>query len=172
MIIILFWDLQHTQETHPWGTSVFSPPRLIFDIFPLPFTETSVRSDVDYVLCLDSIGKTDDLFLLVSKPPKEGTLAFSLVEVCTVCCRYKLSIFRWNEYLILNALLYNYKRLSLTRHERNLVLPWENTSPTLCPHFACDGCSNTNILYSKIAWLIEAGRGKHKVIIVVVVSSS
>ena len=70
--------------------------------------------------------------------------------------------------MISNTLLYNYKRLLLTRHERNLVLPWENTSPTLCPHFACDGCSNTNILYSKIAWLIEAGRGKHKVIIVVV----
>ncbi|XP_073242731.1 BOS complex subunit NCLN-like [Porites lutea] len=42
--------------------------------------ETSVLSDVDYVLCLDSIGKTDNLFLHVSKPPKEGTLAFSLVE--------------------------------------------------------------------------------------------
>ena len=46
-------------------------------------------SDVDYVLCLDSIGKTDNLFLHVSKPPKEGTLAFSLVEVRTVSCRYK-----------------------------------------------------------------------------------
>ena len=88
MIIILFWDLQHTQETHPLGTSVFSSLRLIFDIFPFPFTETSVLSDVDYVLCLDSIGKTDNLFLHVLKPPKDGTLAFSLVEVCTVCCRY------------------------------------------------------------------------------------
>ena len=38
-------------------------------------------SDVDYVLCLDSIGKTDNLFLHVSKPPKEGTSAFALVEV-------------------------------------------------------------------------------------------
>lgn len=42
--------------------------------------ETSVLSDVDYVLCLDSIGKTDNLFLHVSKPPKEGTSAFALVE--------------------------------------------------------------------------------------------
>ena len=38
-------------------------------------------SDVDYVLCLDSIAKTDQLFLHVSKPPKEGTPAFALVEV-------------------------------------------------------------------------------------------
>ena len=45
------------------------------------FAETSVLSDVDYVLCLDSIGKTDNLFLHVSKPPKEGTPAFALVEV-------------------------------------------------------------------------------------------
>lgn len=42
--------------------------------------ETSVLSDVDYVLCLDSIGKTDHMFLHVSKPPKEGTPAFALVE--------------------------------------------------------------------------------------------
>ena len=38
-------------------------------------------SDVDYVLCLDSIANTDQLFLHVSKPPKEGTPAFALVEV-------------------------------------------------------------------------------------------
>lgn len=42
--------------------------------------ETSVLSDVDFVLCLDSIAKTDQLFLHVSKPPKEGTPAFTLVE--------------------------------------------------------------------------------------------
>jgi len=42
--------------------------------------ETSVLSDVDYVLCLDSIGRTDNLFLHVSKPPKEGTPAYALVE--------------------------------------------------------------------------------------------
>ena len=44
-------------------------------------TETSVLSDVDYVLCLDSIAKADQLFLHVSKPPKEGTPAFAVVEV-------------------------------------------------------------------------------------------
>lgn len=39
---------------------------------------------MDYVLCLDSIGKTDHMFLHVSKPPKEGTPAFSLVEVSSI----------------------------------------------------------------------------------------
>ena len=43
-------------------------------------------SDVDYVLCLDSIGKTDNLFLHVSKPPKEGTPAFALAEVQCLQC--------------------------------------------------------------------------------------
>ena len=61
--------------------------------------------------------------------------------------------------------LYYYKPFLFKRDKRNLVLPWEQTSPILCPHFACDGCSNKNILYSKIASLIVAGRGKHKVII-------
>lgn len=42
--------------------------------------ETSVLNEVDYVLCLDSIGKGDKLFLHVSKPPKEGSPAYSLVE--------------------------------------------------------------------------------------------
>ena len=45
------------------------------------YTETSVLSEVDFVLCLDSISKTDNLFLHVSKPPKEGTPAFELVKV-------------------------------------------------------------------------------------------
>ena len=54
-------------------------------------TETSVLSDVDYVLCLDSIAKTDHLFLHVSKPPKEGTPAFALVEVCTT--RYSVNMY-------------------------------------------------------------------------------
>ncbi|KAK2567845.1 Nicalin-1 [Acropora cervicornis] len=43
--------------------------------------ETSVLSEVDFVLCLDSISNTDNLFLHVSKPPKEGTPAFELVKV-------------------------------------------------------------------------------------------
>lgn len=42
--------------------------------------ETSVLSEVDFVLCLDSISNTDNLFLHVSKPPKEGTPAFELVK--------------------------------------------------------------------------------------------
>ncbi|CAH3194564.1 unnamed protein product [Porites evermanni] len=59
----------NTRKT--WNRVLIFPLRLIFDIFPLPFTETSVPSDVHYVLCLDNIGKTDDLFLRVSKPPKK-----------------------------------------------------------------------------------------------------
>ncbi|EDO34607.1 predicted protein [Nematostella vectensis] len=42
--------------------------------------EQSVLNDVDFVLCLDSIAKGDTLFLHYSKPPKEGTKAFDLVE--------------------------------------------------------------------------------------------
>ncbi|XP_048731997.1 BOS complex subunit ncln-like [Ostrea edulis] len=35
--------------------------------------DTNVLSDVSYVLCLDSIGKSDELYLHVSKPPKEDS---------------------------------------------------------------------------------------------------
>ena len=67
-------------------SSCVSPNLLIF----LLLTETSVLSDVEYVLCLDSIAKTDQLFLHVSKPPKEGTPAFALVEVE---CKLVLNMF-------------------------------------------------------------------------------
>ncbi|XP_031572437.1 nicalin-1-like [Actinia tenebrosa] len=42
--------------------------------------EQSALNEVDFVLCLDSLGRDDNLFLHVSKPPKEGTLAFELFE--------------------------------------------------------------------------------------------
>ena len=40
----------------------------------------SILNEVDYVLCLDSIGGSDQLFMHVSKPPKENTPGFRLVE--------------------------------------------------------------------------------------------
>ena len=44
------------------------------------FTDNSVLNEVDYVLCLDSIGGSDELFMHVSKPPKENTAGYKLVE--------------------------------------------------------------------------------------------
>lgn len=68
-------------------------------------------SDVDYVLCLDSIAKTDHLFLHVSKPPKEGTPAFALVEVRTT--RYSVNLYlihfhQHTSYILFVALSYWY----------------------------------------------------------------
>ena len=40
-------------------------------------------NEVDYVLCLDSIGGSNQLFMHVSKPPKENTPGFKLVEAFT-----------------------------------------------------------------------------------------
>ncbi|XP_052101120.1 nicalin-1-like [Mytilus californianus] len=42
--------------------------------------ESSLLTDVAYVLCLDSLGKSDNLFLHVSKPPKEGTAGHTLLQ--------------------------------------------------------------------------------------------
>ena len=42
--------------------------------------ESSLLTDVAYVLCLDSLGKSDNLFLHVSKPPKEGTAGHILQQ--------------------------------------------------------------------------------------------
>ncbi|CAG2195198.1 Nicalin,Nicalin-1 [Mytilus edulis] len=42
--------------------------------------ESSLLTDVAYVLCLDSLGRSDNLFLHVSKPPKEGTAGHTLLQ--------------------------------------------------------------------------------------------
>eukprot|EP00112_Aurelia_sp_Birch-Aquarium-sp1_P014803 Seg3215.2 transcript_id=Seg3215.2/GoldUCD/mRNA.D3Y31 product=Nicalin-1 protein_id=Seg3215.2/GoldUCD/D3Y31 len=46
----------------------------------LEASEISLLSEVDYVICLDSIGRGNSLNFHVSKPPKEGTTAFTIVE--------------------------------------------------------------------------------------------
>eukprot|EP00057_Strongylocentrotus_purpuratus_P017037 XP_011671511.1 PREDICTED: nicalin-1 [Strongylocentrotus purpuratus] len=42
--------------------------------------ESSLLSDVSYVLCLDTIGAGDELYLHVSKPPKEGSESHQLLQ--------------------------------------------------------------------------------------------
>ncbi|KAK3709153.1 hypothetical protein QZH41_018065, partial [Actinostola sp. cb2023] len=49
--------------------------------------EQSVLNEVDFVLCLDSLSHSDNLFLHVSKPPKEGTHAYNLIEVSIALMR-------------------------------------------------------------------------------------
>jgi len=43
-------------------------------------SEFSLLAEAEYVLCIDAIGKGTDLNLHVSKPPKEGTQGFALVQ--------------------------------------------------------------------------------------------
>ena len=47
--------------------------------------ETSLLADVAFVLCLDSVGQTDNINLHVSKPPREGSPGADLVKVAFVC---------------------------------------------------------------------------------------
>ena len=47
----------------------------------LCFVDVSLLPDVDYVICLDAIGLGNSLNLHVSKPPKEGSAGYALVEV-------------------------------------------------------------------------------------------
>ena len=44
-------------------------------------TEISLLSEVDFVMCLDSLGVGNSLNFHVSKPPKEGTAAHAIIEV-------------------------------------------------------------------------------------------
>ncbi len=51
-------------------------------LFLMIFSDSSLLADVSYVLCLDAVGKGDELHLHVSKPPKEGSSGDALVKVC------------------------------------------------------------------------------------------
>ncbi|XP_041465827.1 nicalin-1-like [Lytechinus variegatus] len=42
--------------------------------------ESSLLSDVSYVMCLDTIGASDELYLHVSKPPKEGSESHQILQ--------------------------------------------------------------------------------------------
>ena len=50
-------------------------------LFTPLFTENSLLADVNYVLCLDSLGQGNSLNLHVSKPPKEGSSGDLLYKV-------------------------------------------------------------------------------------------
>ena len=72
-IVCYFWDFITKLCLCTWH---------IWIIFIFPFLiESSLLTDVAYVLCLDSLGKSDNLFLHVSKPPKEGTAGHILQQV-------------------------------------------------------------------------------------------
>ena len=45
------------------------------------FIEISLLAEADYVLCIDAIGQGTNLNLHVSKPPKEGSPSYFLVQV-------------------------------------------------------------------------------------------
>ena len=57
-------------------------------IYNCLISESTLLSDVAYVMCLDSIGAEDNLFLHVSKPPREGTIPHEILTVRTIDCVY------------------------------------------------------------------------------------
>ncbi|EDV26542.1 uncharacterized protein TRIADDRAFT_22468 [Trichoplax adhaerens] len=46
----------------------------------LDSADSNLLTDVDYVVCIDSIGRSENLHLHVSKPPKEDTAGYALVK--------------------------------------------------------------------------------------------
>lgn len=60
---------------------LFKCIKRLFSLTSLPSTDSSLLQDnVAFVLCLDTLGNGDSLYLHVSKPPKEGTPQYSLLK--------------------------------------------------------------------------------------------
>lgn len=49
-------------------------------IFRVLADSSLLQDNVAFVLCLDTLGNGDSLYLHVSKPPKEGTPQYSLLK--------------------------------------------------------------------------------------------
>ena len=47
-------------------------------------SEISLLSEVDYVLCIDGVGQGTHLNMHVSKPPKEGSHGYQLLQVVNI----------------------------------------------------------------------------------------
>lgn len=45
-----------------------------------PLESSLLQDNVAFVLCLDTLGNGDSLYLHVSKPPKEGTPQYTLLR--------------------------------------------------------------------------------------------
>ena len=71
------------QEPQVHGGSQ-SSPRPCSLLCIILISDTNLLSDVAYVLCLDSIGKGDNLNLHVSKPPKEDTPGGIFLQVSKI----------------------------------------------------------------------------------------
>ena len=54
----------------------------MFNALVLFIVESGLLSDVAYVMCLDSIGSGLELFVHVSKPPKNDSAVDFLLKVC------------------------------------------------------------------------------------------
>ena len=49
------------------------------------FVDANMLSDASYVLCLDGLGKSDEIYLHVSKPPKEDSPGSHFLQVQQTC---------------------------------------------------------------------------------------
>jgi len=61
--------------------------------------ESGLLSDVAYVMCLDSVGSGSELFVHVSKPPKNESAVDFLIKVCYDIINVQLMyVIRWALY--------------------------------------------------------------------------
>ena len=56
---------------------------VLYILWSIFITDSSLLSDIAYVLCLDSLGVSDNVRLHVSKPPREDTPGGELLQVST-----------------------------------------------------------------------------------------
>ena len=75
MLVCLIWQVRAAQDVKRY---VF----IIFNAVVLCIAESALLSDVAYVMCLDSIGSGSELFVHVSKPPKNDSAVDFLLKVC------------------------------------------------------------------------------------------
>eukprot|EP00794_Sanderia_malayensis_P009824 gene9824-10832_t len=116
----------------------------------LEASEISLLTEVDYVICLDSLGIGNNLNIHVSKPPKEGTVAFSLTEMISESypeMTFKMVHKRIN--LAQEHLAWEHERFSLQRLPAATISNFD--SPTVnVKRTVFDNNANVDILHRNI----------------------
>jgi len=94
-------------------------------------SESGLLSDVAYIMCLDSIGSGSELFVHVSKPPKNDSVVDFLLKVCRHCCWFICYVGGFC--MIDRALIGPWKSLNFFPDFQGLESPWKQTwSLNLC----------------------------------------
>ncbi|XP_033101240.1 nicalin-1-like [Anneissia japonica] len=132
----------------------------------LESTETTILSEVSHVLCLDSIGAGNSLFMHVSKPPKEGTVPHSVLQELIAVSKdlypeLNASMIHKKINLADDLLAWEHERFSMRRLPAMTVSHFSSHLDTLRNSILDDGSTLDTAVLARNVKIIAEGLARH-----------